>query len=67
MEDCLLWEGTFSGAGEEFEEFEVSPHEEKGVAACDEVTKTTIPHPPVLLRTGGRELSSEGRSGWKTF
>jgi len=42
MEDCLLWEGPHTGAGEE--------SEEEGVAEtkCDELIANPIPHPPAL-------------------
>lgn len=50
MEDYLLWEGLHAGAGEECEE-------EKGAeTACDKLTTAPIPHPPALLRGGGREF-----------
>ena len=42
MEDCLLWEGPHTGAGEECEE---SFPEEEGAAetTCGELTTTPIP------------------------
>lgn len=44
MNDCVQWEGPHDGAGEKFEV--------EGVAdtKCYELTATTIPHLPALLR-----------------
>jgi len=55
MEDCLLWEGPHTGAGEECEE------EGAAETKCDELTTTPIPHPPALLR--GEEAENIGRKG----
>lgn len=49
MEDCLLWEGSHSGVGEECEES--SPEKEGATeTTCDELTTVLIPHPPEPLR-----------------
>jgi len=64
MEDCLLWEGPHSGAGEEYEQ--------EGVAdtRCDGLTTTPIPHLPAPC--GGRKetklgvrLSLGSKEGWE--
>jgi len=48
MENCLPWERSHAGAGEECEE---SSPEEEGAAetTCDELTTTPIPSGPVPL------------------
>jgi len=43
VENCLPWEGPYTGAGEECEE------EGAAETKCDELTITPIPHPPVRL------------------
>ena len=63
MEDCLLWVGPHTGAGEECEK------EGAAETTCDELTPIPIPRPPAPLagsrwRKFGVELSPGRREGW---
>ena len=61
MKDCILWVGPHAGAGQKREEERET--ETKG----NELTATSIPHPPVPLRQGaeGRGVRSEVEPGKK--
>jgi len=59
MEECLPWDGPYSGAGEECEE------EGAAETTCDELTTTPFPVPLPCSEGGVRQIRSEIEPGKK--